>query len=139
METSRRRQIFYKVKTHLLKQMKRSMLDTGTSTTCAYRGEDGLKCAVGCLMTDSTYSSAIEKQSVRSIIVEQALSDSGVIGPVRVTYGNNGAKHIYSSSEDEKIMFMLNDLQRMHDNDAPIAWRQKLEEYEKTLFKDEEE
>ncbi len=47
--------IFDKVSVHLMKQMKKSKGVTQNSygnEVCRYRSDDGLSCAVGCLLTD---------------------------------------------------------------------------------------
>ena len=60
-------QIFDQVAKHLLKQMKKSYLP-GTVVTCAYRGEQGVMCAVGCLLTE--YDKSIENKNVRAILID---------------------------------------------------------------------
>jgi hypothetical protein len=47
---------FDKVCVHLLTQLQKSVfLDSNGSMACAYRGPNGLKCAVGCLIPDELY------------------------------------------------------------------------------------
>lgn len=41
---------------HLLTQMKRSTMAINGHVGCAYRGEAGLKCAIGCLIPDEKYN-----------------------------------------------------------------------------------
>lgn len=48
-------EVFDQVATHLLTQNKRSMLKFDADI-CAYRGDDGLKCAAGCLISDDEYN-----------------------------------------------------------------------------------
>jgi hypothetical protein len=48
MTPERRREVFERVRDHLLRQMGTSYMHG----TCAYRGEEGLSCAVGCLILD---------------------------------------------------------------------------------------
>lgn len=47
---------FDKMVAHLRKQGAKSMQDT----LCMYRGENGMMCAVGCLIPDSEYSDDLE-------------------------------------------------------------------------------
>lgn len=54
-------QIFDQVAKHLLKQMRKSYL-LDSATACAYRGEQGTMCAVGCLLTE--YDPGIERKTV---------------------------------------------------------------------------
>jgi hypothetical protein len=56
--------IFDKVTTHLLEQGRPAMNEHG----CAYRGEDGTKCAIGCLIPDDLYMPAFEEKSVNLIL-----------------------------------------------------------------------
>lgn len=50
-------EIFDKVATHLLSQGKRSALG---GVGCAYRGDGGLQCAIGCLIPDELYRYELE-------------------------------------------------------------------------------
>lgn len=54
---------FDKVATHLITQRAASRDYSG----CRYRGPDGLKCAVGCLITDEYYHPGIEGLTVDSL------------------------------------------------------------------------
>lgn len=118
-------EIFEKVSRHLLTQNKRSMLVVpGDSTDhgCAYRGQDGLRCAVGCLITDEVYEEAktsipkseyafpgLEEFSVVDDCVIDALVKSGVV-------------NAYSSLP----FTFLNVLQHTHDVIPPAGWRKEL-------------
>lgn len=51
-----KQQVFDKVVTHLLAQGEASTAGRG----CAYRGRNGLMCAVGCLIPDEMYNSEME-------------------------------------------------------------------------------
>lgn len=53
-------EISEKIRDHLTKQKAVSRMPTG----CAYRGDGGVKCAVGCLIDDDNYSSDLEYRSV---------------------------------------------------------------------------
>lgn len=70
-----KQEIFTKVVTHLLTQNKQSLApDIG----CAYRGENGLMCAAGCLIQDKYYRPTLEEQNVNDTSVCEALVSSGV-------------------------------------------------------------
>lgn len=47
-------EVFNTVAEHLIRQRRRSMIRAGRSNqeTCAYRGEDGLRCAIGACVPD---------------------------------------------------------------------------------------
>lgn len=62
---------------------------------CQYRGPDGLKCAVGHILPDEAYNSRLEGNTVWNDTVIGAL----------------GLK----MSEDKDTLFMLQELQRLHD------------------------
>lgn len=59
-------EVFDQVATHLLTQMKRSMDDSLTG--CLYRGEEDLKCAAGCLISDEEYSKEFEDKDWDDLI-----------------------------------------------------------------------
>ena len=68
-----RQQAFDIAAKHLLAQGKKSYLDPVTPfgyPPCAYRGEGGLKCAIGALIPDDQYSYKMENMSV-SILLQQ--------------------------------------------------------------------
>jgi hypothetical protein len=91
--------VFDKVVEHMLKQNQRAV---DKDNRCMYKTEDGLKCAVGCLINDTNYSTTLEHQSIRSI--EAALKLSGV--PV----------------ESSRVLRLLEDLQEVHDHTDPNMW-----------------
>lgn len=61
-------EIFNKVKTHLLLQRRQSLEDDHPET-CRYRGSGGLKCAIGCLISDEEYELNIEGYTVNRLAV----------------------------------------------------------------------
>lgn len=94
-------QIFDKVVTHLRTQ-KIPSIEAGD---CLYRGPNGLKCAVGALITDEAYKDSLEDLPVREKLVMEALVNSGVLY-------EECLKH--DSVESDKID-LLADLQHLHD------------------------
>lgn len=74
MLTENQTKIFNIVKDHLLKQGVRSMLPMGDD--CAYRGKDGLKCAVGALIKDEHYHEGLEGAAAVSPMVQVAVEKS---------------------------------------------------------------
>ena len=109
--------VFDKVVKHLLTQKRRSMREYG----CAYRGEGGDMCAVGCLI--EAYDPKIEGFSISHLGVREALAESGV--------------PIYS-----KMNILLIYLQYIHDK-CPIGlWKtymQNLAKQHNLTWKDEHE
>ena len=112
-------EVFKFVKNHLLAQNAVSRFSDGgfspdDPATCAYRGFDGLKCAVGCLITDEAYFPGLERKNMWDDAVLAALLTSGV---------------------DDLEMYsprwcMLKRLQGLHDNDQPADWGKRLEMYQ---------
>lgn len=92
-------QIFDKVVVHLHEQNEQSM--NAESGGCAYRGDNGLMCAVGCLITDEAFNPKFNILSVRNDEVFKMLIASGV----SVSYAD----------EDDTVL-LLESLQEIHDD-----------------------
>ena len=60
-----RQEIFDTVANHLLTQKEQSMDENGK---CLYRGPNGLKCAIGCLIPDEDYSPTMEGIRISALI-----------------------------------------------------------------------
>jgi hypothetical protein len=102
--TLTRQEIFDKVATHLLTQGRRSMNEAGIS--CAYRGEDGLKCAIGVLIPDDQYKPSFEGYSV----------DGGFHGETILNAANVAWDDRHFAGE----------LQGIHDKVRPEDWAREL-------------
>jgi hypothetical protein len=105
---SPQQRIFNKVASHLLRQNKKSTIP-GEPQYCAYRGKDGLRCALGTLITNQNYSQGLD----------------GAYG------GGVGYPEVYDSIIKsypfcEGQVQLLHDLQSIHDMQKPSRWRQKL-------------
>lgn len=61
-------EIFDKVCTHLIKQARQSKLISYKSM-CAYRGEGGASCAIGCLIPDALYYREMEGVPFRRLVL----------------------------------------------------------------------
>ena len=101
------REIFYKVEKHLLKQNEKSM-DSGS--WCMYRSDNGLSCAVGCLMTDDIYRPSFEGESVRDSSIMEALTP--IVG--------------VNEDKRELKLYLLRELQVVHDESQPTCWASNL-------------
>lgn len=58
---------------HLLTQKERAIKSNFNNllvSMCAYRGEDGKKCAVGCLIPDELYLKEMEGWPVRRLVID---------------------------------------------------------------------
>lgn len=89
-------EIFDTVARHLLTQNVKS---TGGQGGCKYLGDDGLKCAVGCLIPDEKYDPKIEGRGVDEVTS---------FLPFHVT---------------GKRLDLLCTLQELHDGKYPRDWR----------------
>jgi len=98
-----KQEIFEKSAIHLLKQNATSILHRGIDDEpiCAYRGDNGLMCAVGCLIPDSEYKPELESKSA-SYIADMVPS---LLGAHTV---------------------FLDQLQAIHDRTSPDFWKEKL-------------
>lgn len=107
MNTLSSQEIFDKVATHLLTQGKRALLPSGD---CAYRGQDGSKCAIGCLIPDDLYEGTFKQYEgkVWCVIPDDELLKIGI--------------------EKDKNYRLLTQLQSVHDNlyEDPAFWKQDL-------------
>lgn len=66
------RQLSERVRDHLIQQDAKSM----EGTSCAYRGEGGAMCAVGCLIDDENYVPSLEGDSAQTTGVAAAVENS---------------------------------------------------------------
>ena len=67
------RQVEEKILTHLKAQGRRSKV----RSSCRYRGPNGLRCAIGCLIDDKHYYAGLECLGATSLEVAHALEASG--------------------------------------------------------------
>ena len=105
---SLKQELFDRISKHLLKQNERSTGHIGGD--CRYRGDNGLKCAVGAIIPDKKYSEKIEGAVVSHPSVANCL-------PIRYQGGN-------------LIKFLLK-LQTLHDKTAVHLWKDGLKEIAK--------
>lgn len=90
-------EVFDKVVAHLREQGEQAVDSDGT---CKYRAGK-LKCAAGCLILDEHYTVGLERKSALHVVVEEALSASGV---------------------PESAMRLISELQDCHDNIEVEDW-----------------
>lgn len=72
--------IVRKVRDHLLAQNRKSVDPeaNGFGESCAYRGPNGRKCALGCLIEDRNYAPGMEGFGIHSNFIQEALIASGI-------------------------------------------------------------
>ena len=109
-------EVFTKVATHLLTQKKKAQfLNTSNGNMlCAYRTKEGLKCAIGCLITDAAYGPNLEGCLSSESEVEDALLESGI--------------NVKNLAHDSILTTMLSNLQTIHDYRDPETWDHDLKE-----------
>jgi len=108
-------EIFDIVKTHLLKQGQRATINNDEDNHCLYHSPNGLKCAVGCLITDEAYDSDIEGSDLCDDNVYRVLQDSQI-------------------DTSAKTISFLTRLQRVHDNVDVDKWPEALDKIEEELL-----
>jgi hypothetical protein len=96
--------IFDEVVAHLRKQNARSFRNENGLVRCLYRSDDGLKCAVGCLIPDNEYTPEMEKWMVLSVV--EMLSK-----PLQTKLGRH--------------LDLLKRLQHIHDDIEVGCWEDK--------------
>lgn len=99
-----KQQIFDKVVNHLDAQRKQCK----QHTTCSYRNDDGMKCAIGALIDDCYYSPTIEGLGANNLKVWELLNLSGVY-----------------HGEDSTICNILSEMQNIHDSYLPNEWKKQ--------------
>ena len=103
-------QVFDKVAKHLLTQNKRAMKDFRgeyPADRCAYRGDDGSTCAVGCLLSDDEYRPTFEGKASGTLL--RTLLGVDTLPDEVMPYRN-----------------LLASLQNVHDTYEPDEWPWKL-------------
>lgn len=100
-------QVFDQVVTHLLTQNAQSM----ANDTCAYRGDGGLMCAAGCLISDAEYKDLLKRHEI-----------DGADGK------NWGYLADCTDAVPKDHTHLIQDLQIIHDDVlGPANWKAKLE------------
>jgi hypothetical protein len=61
-----KQEIFDQVLQHLRTQKQASLISNSDGKDCAYRGDHGLKCAIGAFIPDHLYSPEMEGKSLKS-------------------------------------------------------------------------
>lgn len=105
----RQQAVFTKVVKHLLTQKVRSCIlsPSGMTSELRYRGPNGTKCAIGCLITDNEYHESMEGKDLE-LLLETDLPD-----------------RLYTRLYMHRMI--LRELQGIHDSCAPEEWKDKLQ------------
>lgn len=100
--------IFTQACTHLLTQnakSKRRMFSGALN--CAYRGENGFKCAVGCFISDEEYKPSMDECAISNVIALSTRPD-------------------FPSGVSEVKINLLTKLQKIHDCEEVSNWIEAL-------------
>jgi hypothetical protein len=113
-------ELFEKVATHLLAQNKRAANERG----CQYRVE-GLRCAVGCLISDENYSKLIEGTMVCALYFTEGrwCAHRTLPKPFNRLAEALNAEGVPATPETRTL---LSRLQYLHDNLPQGAWPEAL-------------
>ena len=109
--------IYQTVRKHLLTQRLRSMtkLPNGDKK-CAYRGFNGTKCAVGCLITDHMYDPSMEGMGASRELVRHALRQIFNV-------------HHGLDRDIEYFYMIVETLQSIHDEWPVHSWESRLDRF----------
>jgi len=86
-----------------------SETDDSVEVICAYRGKDGLKCAIGHIIPDSIYNEKMEGRAFLELYTHY-----------------ESVKNLISPEWDNDLLTFLDKLQSVHDNYEPNKWRSAL-------------
>ncbi len=113
MDQKQKLAVFKKSVKGLLKQNKQSKINfiSDGYAYCAYRAEDGCKCAIGMLIKDETYLPSIEGASIEHNKVHKVLEKSGI------------------KVETCGDINFLRGLQMIHDQFTPEWWEEEFTEF----------
>ena len=111
-------EIFNRVRDHLLTQ---GEISSRTGVNCAYRGENGMSCAVGCLIPDELYLEAMEGAEVpmRTPKIPDGVSPNPT-DDAKIILDQVLTKLGFLHESDER--YLLGDLQLLHDCARPDTW-----------------
>lgn len=128
-------EIFDIVSTHLLKQDRQAREGVDQEGfgqgICRYRSPAGLKCAVGCLITDEQYNPIMEKAG--SLINFDSMQLAELEGYTESSR-TQGAREVLAALTAngidvtaQTVQDLLNRLQALHDNSQPNRWKDELQ------------
>lgn len=100
-------EVFEIVEKHLLAQNERSMdLHSGK---CMYYDDYGLKCAIGCLISEDVYSPEMES---KNILLDKTIRD--------------GLEKSLGFKPSSGLLRLLDSLQKIHDETSVCCWAEEL-------------
>ena len=112
-------EIYNKVRKHLLTQMKQCRAPH--STQCRYRGDDGLTCAIGCLIPLEAYDDEIEGATIAEL---SNAFNTNHTGGVATLY--DILEQCVGDLDDQDRLKLLELLQDCHDDYSVDCWERRL-------------
>lgn len=119
-----KKQIFNKVKNHLLTQNRQCVSTNGITGLCKYRSGN-LKCAIGALIPDELYCPEIEDVTLSDPELEKNPNKYFLLQEI-----------LYKSNldiSDPEIRKLIIELQTIHDIYEPLDWSYHLDILEKEM------
>ena len=120
--------LFDKITTHLLKQNQPAV---SPNDGCKYKTDDGLKCAIGCLIDDQHYNPNFEGLTPECFISPSASNPElslgifqAVVDSQQITFDVN-----HEMEEKRQLCNFLRKLQSIHDDCYPNQWRKALKNF----------
>jgi hypothetical protein len=98
LESASLQEIYNQVSAHLLRQK----TPASVRGVCVYKADDGTKCAIGCLISDSEYSKNVEHKNIAALV------------------------YYFELYIDYKRLNFLKELQLVHDVIHPVLWEESL-------------
>lgn len=111
-----KQEVFDTVATHLLTQKAVAMDVHGS--TCMYRGTEGRKCAVGCLIPDEVYEERFEKLEIGGTFPRESWHTPELFK--QRTADQADLNHLVSMIHED--LGFLRELQKVHDRDGVVEW-----------------
>jgi len=112
LPTATAQQVFEQVANHLLAQNARSIMGDRKYESCAYRGNDGMMCAAGCLIGDDEYNPLWEDKNWMALAKPLDEQDEDDI--------KRGFPGVSAHID------LIQDLQVVHDRCDVDRWREEL-------------
>lgn len=78
LETASAQEVFDYVVSHLRRQGRKAIRPGYKNHRCAYKADDGCKCAAGCLIPEDKYTPIMEGKTWRTIVNQCGLSASHI-------------------------------------------------------------
>lgn len=123
-------EVFDTVVEHLFKQNTRCMatgLNSNPNVTCAYRGDNGMTCAVGCLIPPALMAPAFEGASYLALR-NVAMGEGTRLGSKTATFtadDRKKARMLYDMLGGATTEYVLTSLQSIHDDSMSWGYKNK--------------